>query len=155
MLNQCAGSMINGYAFSGLFTAILKDLSARRRAYLTRHEMGDFSLACGGSIARQATIVIMARQYPPRYPIPSTAVPRSCACQDSQWISRSIRASHKTPALMSTTKLNLTLSLDKEIIRRAKILAAQRSVLVSRVAADEITRLVEDEGAYEYASAML
>ncbi len=52
---------------------------------------------------------------------------------------------------MSTTKQNLTLSLDKEIIRRAKILAAERSVSVSHLVADEITRMVEDSQAYEQA----
>jgi hypothetical protein len=52
---------------------------------------------------------------------------------------------------MSTTKQNLTLSLDKEIIRRAKILAAERSVSVSHLVAHEITRIVEGADGYERA----
>lgn len=52
---------------------------------------------------------------------------------------------------MTINKQNLTVSLDKEIIRRAKVLAAQRSLSVSRLVADEITRLVEDAEAYEQA----
>lgn len=52
---------------------------------------------------------------------------------------------------MTTDKQNLTVSLDKGIIRRAKILAAKRSVSVSHLVADEITRMVEDAEAYEQA----
>ena len=52
---------------------------------------------------------------------------------------------------MADRKQNLTLHLDKEIIQRAKILAAKRSVSVSHLVADEITRLVDDADAYEQA----
>lgn len=52
---------------------------------------------------------------------------------------------------MAMSKQNLTLSLDKEIIRRAKVLAAKRSVSVSHLVGEEISRLVEDTEAYERA----
>jgi hypothetical protein len=52
---------------------------------------------------------------------------------------------------VSANKQNLTLSLDKETIRRAKILAAERCVSVSRLIAEEITRLVEEADAYRRA----
>ena len=52
---------------------------------------------------------------------------------------------------MTAEKQNLTLSLDKETIRRAKILAAERFVSVSRLVAEELARLVHDEEAYQQA----
>ena len=52
---------------------------------------------------------------------------------------------------MAVNKQNLTLSLDKETIRRARILAAQRSMSVSHLVASELTRLVDDADAYEQA----
>jgi hypothetical protein len=39
-------------------------------------------------------------------------------------------------------KQNITVTLDKETIRKAKVLAAERSTSVSRLLADEIERLV-------------
>ena len=53
--------------------------------------------------------------------------------------------------IVAVSKQNLTLSLDKEVIRRAKILAAKRSVSISQLVAEELTRLVEDAEAYEQA----
>lgn len=52
---------------------------------------------------------------------------------------------------MAVSKQNLTLSLDKEIIRRARILASKRSVSVSHLVAEELTRLVEEAESYEQA----
>ena len=46
---------------------------------------------------------------------------------------------------------NLTVRLDGQTIRRAKILAARRSTSVSRLVADEIARLVREDEAYEQA----
>jgi hypothetical protein len=46
---------------------------------------------------------------------------------------------------------NLTVSLEPDTIRRAKILAARRSTSVSRLVADEIERLVREDEAYEQA----
>ena len=53
--------------------------------------------------------------------------------------------------MSASIKQNLTLSLDKEVVRHAKILAARRSVSISQLVADELTRLVRDADAYERA----
>ncbi len=50
-------------------------------------------------------------------------------------------------------KRNLTVELDVETIRKAKVLAAQRDTSVSRLVADEIERLVGEADAYEQAKA--
>ncbi len=46
---------------------------------------------------------------------------------------------------------NLTIQLDRELIRKAKVLAAQRGTSVSRLLATELGRLVGDDEAYETA----
>ena len=46
-------------------------------------------------------------------------------------------------------KRNLTLQIDEEIIRQAKVLAARRSTSVSRLVADEIERLVMADNRYQ------
>ena len=48
-------------------------------------------------------------------------------------------------------KQNLTVSLDRDVIRRAKILAAQRGASVSQLVAETIRQMVEDDRAYESA----
>jgi predicted transcriptional regulator len=48
-------------------------------------------------------------------------------------------------------KRNLTVQLDAEIIRKARILAAQRSTSVSRLVAEQIERLTADEDEYQTA----
>ncbi len=48
-------------------------------------------------------------------------------------------------------KQNITLALDKEIVRKAKVLAAERSTSVSRMLSDEIERIVGDRDRYEKA----
>jgi predicted transcriptional regulator len=48
-------------------------------------------------------------------------------------------------------KQNITLSLDKEVIRKSKILAARKETSVSRLLADSIERAVEDADFYEAA----
>jgi predicted transcriptional regulator len=50
-------------------------------------------------------------------------------------------------------KRNLTVQLDAETIRKAKILAAQRSMSISKLVAQEIERLVGEEDAYLAAQA--
>ena len=47
---------------------------------------------------------------------------------------------------------NLTLRLDRDIIRRAKILAAQRGTSVSRLLAEYVEEIVGEEEAYQAAS---
>ncbi len=48
-------------------------------------------------------------------------------------------------------KQNITLSMEKDLIREAKILAAQRQVSVSRLLSEELQKLVEDAKDYEWA----
>jgi hypothetical protein len=49
------------------------------------------------------------------------------------------------------TKQNLTIQLDRDVIRKARILAAMRDTSVSRLVAAELERLVGDADAYEVA----
>jgi hypothetical protein len=48
-------------------------------------------------------------------------------------------------------KQNLTVQLDSEIIRKARVLAAERSTSISRLVAEEIERLVAKDEAYRRA----
>lgn len=48
-------------------------------------------------------------------------------------------------------RANLTLQLDAEVIRRARIVAAKRGTSVSALAAAQLTDLVEDEERFERA----
>jgi predicted transcriptional regulator len=50
-------------------------------------------------------------------------------------------------------KRNLTVQLDAETIRKAKVLAAERSTSVTRLVAQEIERLVDEDSAYRQALA--
>jgi hypothetical protein len=50
-------------------------------------------------------------------------------------------------------KRNLTVQLDEAVIRKARILAGRRATSVSRLVADEITRLVETDDGYQRAQA--
>ena len=50
-----------------------------------------------------------------------------------------------------TGKQNLTIRLDRKIIRMAKILAARRSTSISGLLARQIEKLVGEEEAYERA----
>lgn len=52
---------------------------------------------------------------------------------------------------MTAQKRNLTIQLDADIIRKARILAAERSTSVSRLVAEEIERLVREEERYRAA----
>jgi hypothetical protein len=49
-------------------------------------------------------------------------------------------------------KQNITLSLDKEVIRKSKILAAREDTAISKLPADSIERAGEDADFYEAAS---
>jgi len=51
-------------------------------------------------------------------------------------------------------KQNITLALDKEVVRKAKVLAAERSTSVSRLLAEEIERVVGERDRYESAKAL-
>ena len=50
-------------------------------------------------------------------------------------------------------KRNLTVQLEAETIRKAKVLAAERSTSLSRLVAREIERLVDEDSAYRRALA--
>ncbi len=50
-----------------------------------------------------------------------------------------------------TEKRNLTIQLDAEIIRRARVLAVERSMSLSGLVAQELERLVSDEDRYQSA----
>lgn len=50
-----------------------------------------------------------------------------------------------------TMKQNITLSLDKELIRQIKILAAQKSTSISALLTEELKELCEKNDAYEQA----
>ena len=49
-------------------------------------------------------------------------------------------------------KRNLTVQLEEETVRQAKVLAARRSTSVSRMVAEEIERLVDEDEAYRRAA---
>jgi hypothetical protein len=46
-------------------------------------------------------------------------------------------------------KSNITLKVDAELVREAKVLAAQRGTSVSRLLADHLEQLIRSERAYE------
>lgn len=48
-------------------------------------------------------------------------------------------------------KQNITLSLDKDLLTRVRVLAARRSVSVSRLLVDELAGLMEEVEQYEQA----
>lgn len=48
-------------------------------------------------------------------------------------------------------KQNITLALDQEVLKKAKVLAAERSTSVSRLLANEIERIVGERDRYEKA----
>ncbi len=50
-------------------------------------------------------------------------------------------------------KQNITLALDKDLLKRARAFAAQRGISVSSMLAAELRKMVEKETAYEQAKA--
>ena len=55
--------------------------------------------------------------------------------------------------MAQTRNQNVTVSLNFQIIHKAKILAAKRSTSISRLLAEQIEALVRDDEAHERASA--
>ena len=43
---------------------------------------------------------------------------------------------------------NLTIAIEQDLIRRAKVLAAERGKSISRLLPDELQRLVDDQASY-------
>jgi hypothetical protein len=48
-------------------------------------------------------------------------------------------------------KQNITLSIEKEIIKNARVLAAQRQTSISRMLGEELQKLIEDSKEYDRA----
>ena len=48
-------------------------------------------------------------------------------------------------------KQNITLSIDKEIIKKGKVLAAQKDTSISKMLSDQLKEIVEREDQYEAA----
>jgi hypothetical protein len=48
-------------------------------------------------------------------------------------------------------KTNITLKLDRDLLRKAKILAAEKETSVSRLVAEQLERAVRDSEGYEQA----
>ena len=48
-------------------------------------------------------------------------------------------------------KQNITLSLEKDLIRKAKILAAKKDISISKLLSEELARLITGEDLYESA----
>jgi len=48
-------------------------------------------------------------------------------------------------------KQNITLSLDKDLIKKAKILAARRQTSISRMLSEELKKIIDDSQKYDWA----
>ena len=48
-------------------------------------------------------------------------------------------------------KHNITLSLEKDLIQKARVIAAQRQTSVSRMLSQELRKIVEDDDQYQWA----
>jgi hypothetical protein len=46
-------------------------------------------------------------------------------------------------------KQNITLSLDKEVLKKVKVLASKRDVSITRLLAEELTKIVYEDDQYE------
>jgi Family of unknown function (DUF6364) len=58
---------------------------------------------------------------------------------------------HSTYVELAVAKRNLTVQLDEDVIRKARVLAAERSTSISRLVAEQLERLVGDEERYRAA----
>ena len=54
---------------------------------------------------------------------------------------------------MPATKQNITLAVEKTLLKRARAIAAERGLSVSALLSSELARLVEQEGKYQRAQA--
>ncbi len=46
-------------------------------------------------------------------------------------------------------KQNITLSLDRDVLKKVKVLAAKKDVSVTRLLAEELTKIVREDDQYE------
>ncbi|MEI9479951.1 MAG: DUF6364 family protein [Deltaproteobacteria bacterium] len=46
-------------------------------------------------------------------------------------------------------KRNITLSLDRDLIKKAKVISARRMVSVSQLLSNEVTRIIDEDEGYE------
>jgi len=54
---------------------------------------------------------------------------------------------------MASMKQNITLAVEKKLLKRARAIAAERGLSVSALLSSELARLVEQEGRYQRAQA--
>jgi hypothetical protein len=66
---------------------------------------------------------------------------------DTSYSTRNIRA---LTIAEDTMKQNITLSLDKDLIRKARIIAAQRRMSISKILGEELARMTKEEEQYEF-----
>ena len=64
---------------------------------------------------------------------------------------RKIREYDLSNGVINPMKQNITLSIDRELIQFARVLAAQRRTSVSRMLSEELQKLVEESKNYERA----
>lgn len=64
---------------------------------------------------------------------------------------RGLHVNHVLRVVQVSTPRNITLTLDEEILREARVLAAQRGLSVSAFLRGELARLVEQERGYSKA----
>jgi hypothetical protein len=64
---------------------------------------------------------------------------------------RIIREKNLKNGVIDPMKQNITLSIDRELIQFARVLAAQRRTSVSRMLSEELQKLIEDSKNYERA----
>jgi plasmid stability protein len=69
----------------------------------------------------------------------------------SPWLSLESRGTRDLRVRGKTMQRNLTLSLDEDLIQKARVLAARRRRSVSALLREELTRLVAEDDAYEAA----
>ena len=48
-------------------------------------------------------------------------------------------------------KQNITLSVDKELIKKGKVIAAQKDTSISKMLSDELEKLIQSNEQYEFA----
>lgn len=66
-------------------------------------------------------------------------------------VTRNLRVEFLLAAAKTSHKQNITISLDRQVLRKAKILAAQRDTSISRLLAHQIESLVSEDETYQRA----
>lgn len=96
------------------------------------------------------------RNPPAQSPIIQPSAAARVICTEPSRIIRATRASRDKGFFTATSKSgdrqNITISLSRQVLRKAKILAARRETSVSGLLAREIEALVGEDEAYEKAA---